>query len=252
MKKKLLTSIALVIISYTNAQVATINENFASPKFSDGALPQNNWTSDKGFPFASIANQTVQLYSLMSANVPIHIVTPELISINSTYVLKFDAGFIAGSASTTATFEYGTTTAPASSGTPLTVFNKVGNITLASGSNTYTVNLPSTSDKYIVFKYIPASNHTAAMLDNVMYGPDLAVNDVKTNIALQFAISNNNIVFGAKGVNTVKIYSATGSLVSEGKVINEKYDVSRLNTGTYFISLTTDNGVVKQSKFIKK
>lgn len=251
MKRKLLSTIALVIIAYANSQVTTINENFASPKFSNGAFPQNGWTSDKGAPYASITAEAVQFYSLFSANVPIHLVTPELVSINASYVLKFDAGFIAGSSSTSGTFEYGTTTTAATSGTALPVFNKVGDATLVTGLTTFTFNIPSTADKFIAFKFTPGANHTAVMLDNVMYGPDLAINDAKTNTSLRFALANNNIVFGAKGVNTVKIYSASGNLVSEGKVTNEKYDVSKLIPGTYFITLITENGVIKQSKFIK-
>src|SRR5690606_39257457 len=71
--------------------VATINEDFEA--FT--AFPENCWISNQVAPMADLGinstsgNQFISLYSFMTANNPIYLVTPELSTIDGNHLLEF-------------------------------------------------------------------------------------------------------------------------------------------------------------------
>ena len=173
MKKLLQFSFVLLLMTTLSGQVSTINETFSPPGFQNGdMLPKNGWTTDKvSGPMALISDGKLLVFPQFSYLIPIHIVTPELTQISGNYILKFDANFLAAPGVAAPTFEVGTSNAPAEVGTDFSGFNKVADFTLTGTSETYSIVLPSTADKYIVFKCIAGTENLMTYIDNVSYEP---------------------------------------------------------------------------------
>lgn len=251
--KKFFTILSIAAVAFMNAQVASIDENFESfptPTTSPrvyGNLPYGGWKSDNVYPKNYISkennNTKIVSYSMMSANVPIHIITPELISTKGN--LKFD-GSIAGMGS-------GVLQIGVSDTGEFDSFTMVQELTLGKAMATNEVNI-SNEAKYIVFKFIPHSAHTAFTLDNVVFQPEsMATTDFQLKSEPVFAVDNvsKRLVFANNNVKNVKIYNSLGALVIDTKV-NGYVNISTLNSGVYFVVSESKSGEIKKSKFIKK
>lgn len=117
------------------------------------------------------------------------------------------------------------------------------------------IEIPSSSDKFIAFKYIPNATHRAFAMDNVIFTPkNLSTSEITNKTTPKFAVDNfrNQIIFADNNIRSVKIFSANGSLISNEKVVQSQVNISKLNSGVYFIIIEENNGNTTKSKFIKK
>ncbi|WP_157676879.1 T9SS type A sorting domain-containing protein [Chryseobacterium sp. T16E-39] len=255
MNIKLLFGALLFSTITATAQVATINENFST--FSGASLPQNNWTSNRPSPYALVSpNNFVQAYSSTDIVNPTYIITPELIIINGTQTLKFDSQISTGSFPGAAgTIQVGTVNSAGDASSFVAITTPVA---LQSTSQTYTYTIPATSAKFIAFKIQPSTIHSAFQIDNVIFAPTstLAISDnLKPDNIIRFAVNTENTALqfvAKKDPKNIQVYSAAGQKVAEGKLNNQRFDISRLQTGIYYIAIQTAEGTITQSKFIKK
>ena len=251
MKAKLFLAASLFAITSINAQLSEINEDFSG--FSQQNFPQNGWTSNRTYPYAYlIPGQYAQSYSLFDAANPTYIITPEIVSPDGTKKIKFDAQVSTGSGGS-GTIQVGLLT----SATDMSTFQSISTVeTLQATATTYTFDVPASSGKYIAFKFQPSTVHAALQVDNVVYGTNLAVNESASNSnTVKFAVSkdNNSLIFATQTVfNNAKVYNSAGQIATEGKIINNLFDITRLKTGVYFIVVEDKNGQSAKSKFIKK
>ncbi|WP_419868187.1 T9SS type A sorting domain-containing protein [Chryseobacterium sp. CT-SW4] len=252
MTTKLFLGTLLCSVISINAQVSTINEDFST--FSGTSFPQNGWTSNRVAPYAYfIANDHPQVYSLFDVTNPTYIITPEILSINGTQTIKFDAQVTTGSAGG-GTIQVGTLSDPADVNTFVAIS---GLETLQTAATQYSYTVPSTTAKYIAFKFQPSTVHAALQVDNVVFGPTatLAVSDVKNvkSTPKHVLTSDNQLQFiGNDAVSSIDIFSAGGSRVMGEKVSSNSVNVSELAKGVYMYKATTKQGQVIQSKFIRK
>ncbi|WP_379963416.1 choice-of-anchor J domain-containing protein [Epilithonimonas sp. UC225_85] len=197
----------------------------------------------------------VQAYSFMFPNVAAYVISPQIVAPDGSTKITFTSAQTTGSAGTGTVqvgLVSGTTTADMTGFTPLGAA-----ITLASTTeNTYTFDVPASAQQYIAFKFIGSIAHAALHVDNVVYGPNLAVveNALNSN-DVKFAVSadNNSLKFTSPStLSSAKIYSAAGQLATEGKITDNTFDITRLKTGIYYILIEGTNGKINKSKFIKK
>ena len=265
MKSKLLLGGLMLMAITANAQVATISENFES--FTTGttaAWPQNGWSKiappgPGPFIYAEngAADKHAQFYSLMAANTPAYLITPQIVAPDGTKSLKFTYAMTAGSAGT-GTLEVGLVSAATTAGT--STFTSISPVyTLNSATEqTVTISVPASTNQYIAFKFIGAVQHTALLLDDVIYNTPatLAVSDnTKLKNQVKFAVNSQNtaLQFVTKeDLKKIQIYSAAGQKVAEGKLDNNSFGINTLQSGVYFIIAETAGGTVSKSKFIKK
>jgi hypothetical protein len=55
-----------------------------------------------------------------------------------------------------------------------------------------------------------------------------------------------------KELKKIEIYSAAGQKTAEGQLKGQRFDISGLQTGVYYMLVETAEGSVVKSKFIKK
>lgn len=251
--KNILLSCSLLGMFFANAQVASLNENFEDADTSTNTgfgpyapLPYNNWTSNATYPkaYIGVSNNNKQLsgYSFFDAYSPIFFITPELVSVEGT--LKFVFGGRSGS------LQIGTI----ANNNNLDSFTLVKEYNVGSSQNVE-IEIPSSSDKFIAFKYIPNATHRAFAMDNVIFTPkNLSTSEITNKTTPKFAVDNfrNQIIFANNNIRSVKIFSANGSLISNEKVVQSQVNISKLNSGVYFIIIEENNGNTTKSKFIKK
>lgn len=247
--KNILLSCSLLGMFFANAQVATIEEDFSS--FSSQAFPQNGWNKSDLPEFTRFEpNQYIRTYSLFGTD-PVYIITPELISIDGIKSLKFETwGTSIGDV------QIGVTSDPNTANIAKN-FKPVSQLYPISTSthNTYEVKIPKSDAKYIVFKLMPAGPHTSLRLDNIYYKEhSLSTSEITNKSTPKFAVDNtkNKIIFADNNIQSIKIFSANGSLISNEKVLQNQVNISKLNSGVYFIILEDNNGNITKSKFIKK
>jgi len=258
MKKILSLGIALLGFLQANAQLSAINENFNS--FS--GIPENGWTgkfsSMAGTPppmflIAGDEDRAIQTYAGGVPNADIYLISPEIVAPDGSKTLSFQAAKSEGSAGN-GTIEAGLVSDP----NDMSTFVSLGTATSLSSEDyqNITVNVPSSTSTYIVFKFHSVAPHTAMQIDNVVYGSAMAVSEINASSDIKFAITSDNstIQFISKNytVNGVQIYSANGQKITNGKVNNNTFNISTLKTGIYFIVIETTNGAVVKSKFLKK
>lgn len=262
--KLLFTALAFSAVT-ANAQVTTLNETFESFTIgTSAAWPQNGWSKvvpPGAGPFIYADGTTdkhAQFYTLMAPNTPGYLITPQIVTPDGTRSVKFTYAMTAGSAGT-GTLEVGLVSAATTAGTA--AFTSISPVyTLNSATEqTVTITVPASTNQYIAFKFIGAAQHAALQVDNVIYNTTstLAVSDsnIKSKEYIKFAVNSQNTALqfvGKVQPKNVEIYSAVGQQVAAGKVNNNTFDITTLQSGVYFILIeTTDNKAVK-SKFIKK
>lgn len=145
--------------------------------------------------------------------------------------------------------------------TDMATFTSLGSpITLALGSTTpqtITLDVPTSTSQYIAWRFVGAATHSAAYVDDVIYDifSVLGTSETKSNNnGLNFAINaDNELQFvGKSDVKSIKVYSASGNLVTQGAVNNNRFNISTLATGVYIFVSEDNKGEVTKSKFIKK
>lgn len=262
MKAKLLLAASLFAV-VANAQLTTINENFNNFTAGNATFPQNGWSAilpTSPFPpspmmlvvAADASNKVIQAYPGSSSNLPLYLITPQIVAPAGDKAISFDADLVASSPGT-ATIQIGVS----SSATDMTTFTAVGSpvpVTSFTASN-IKVNVPSSAGSYLVIRVTPTAAHTAVQIDNVVYNTNLAVSENAFNSNIKFAVStdNNSLKFvSSTALSSAKVYSAAGQIAAEGKIVNDTFSISRLKTGVYFIVIEDANGQSTKSKFIKK
>jgi len=247
------------------AAVATIDEDFTD--FVTGALPQNCWTSSNSFPMVTVdaddeagIEKSLTIYSFMSANTPIYIVSPEVSTIDGNHKLSFTANLQSASMpGGTASLQIGTLTDPAD----YTTFVAYGNPNTLTTSETPTlyenIVIPASgTQKHIAFQIITSVNHVASTIDNVIWESVTAgVGTVKNNTFSIYPNPTTNksvtLNYNMTDNGYVSVYALTGAKVYEtavtgtGKTIN----LSSLSAGMYVVKLTTGNGTASQKLVIQ-
>lgn len=249
-------------VVYEAPAVGTINENFNSfVAATSTGLPQNGWNKVIANSAINVyiapnnGSNTAQFYASGSTGTPSYLVAPKIIAPNGTKKLQFTVGTSSNSGGSS-TIEAGMV----SSLTDMTTFTSLGTpATIAVGSSpqTFTLDVPTSTKQYIVWKFTGAAAHSAAYVDDITYDvlASLGTSDVKNNTnTFKFVINaNNEIQFvGKSNIKSVKVYSASGNLVAQGAANNNRFDVSSLATGVYVFTSEDDNKTVSHSKFIKK
>ncbi|MCX8523777.1 T9SS type A sorting domain-containing protein [Chryseobacterium formosus] len=250
-------------VVYEAPAVGTINENFNAfvPGAPTTSLPQNGWnkvianSAINVYIAANNGSNTAQFYAANSPGTSSYLVAPKIVAPDGSKKLQFTIGASANSTGSS-TIEAGMVT----NLTDMTTFTSLGaptTIAVGSSPQTFVLDVPTSTKQYIVWKFTGAATHSAAYVDNVVYDvlANLGTTNIKANTNIfQFVINaNNEIQFvGKSNVKSVKVYSASGNLVAQGAVNNNRFDVSSLATGVYIFTSEDDNKTVSHSKFIKK
>lgn len=266
MKLKLLLGALLLSAVTINAQLATINENFDGFTAGSNTFPQNGWSAILAAnpapyppsPLMIVAGSTdkvIQAYSGNNTNAPSYLITPQIVAPAGDKTLTFVAAKSTGSGGD-GTIEIGLASNP----TDMSTFVSLG-APVSLTSETYqniSVAVPASASTYLVFKFTPSAAHTALQIDNVVYAPTstLGVSDqLKSTDNIKFAVNSENTslqFITKKDPKNIQVYSATGQKVAEGKLNNQRFDISTLKTGVYYIIIEAAEGSVTKSKFIKK
>lgn len=267
MKLKLLLGTLMFTAFTANAQVATLNENFDGFTAGSTTFPQNGWTIKMAanplpFPPAPLmivttgANKAVQAYSGNNTSEPSYLITPQIVAPTGDKTLTFTATLVSPSPGP-GTVQIGLATNP----TDMSTFVPVGSatsITTIGAIQNFSIPIPASAASYIVFKFTPTSNHVAIQIDDVAYKApsSLGVNDTaNAKESFKFAVSsdNNTLEFITRTEpKNIEVYSAAGQKVAEGKLQGQKFDISELQTGVYYMLVETAEGSGVKSKFIKK
>lgn len=271
MKLKLLLGTLMFTAFTANAQVSSINETFSSFTTGTASLPQNGWSTvipassnpanPSWVPMLTVepgtGNNFVQAYSFFAGSKAFYLVTPQIVAPNGTQTLSFSSALIGGTPGGTGTLEVGLVASPSD----MSTFTPIGttvNLTSSTDATT-TFNVQQSSYQYIAFKFTASTVHVALRMDDVVLtaaSGSLGVSDhVKKKNALQFAVNSENTAlefFTAKAPKNIQIYSTTGQKATEGKLNGQRFDISTLQTGVYYVLIETAEGSVVQSKFIKK
>ena len=228
-------------------QVATIDEDFET--FT--TFPENCWLSNKTSPMAELdsnatsGNHFISLYSFMSANEPIYLVSPELSTIDGNHLLEFD---IVSTNAPLSNIEVGTMT----NNTDFSTFLPVGtsfNPTVATHSSAF---IPaSAGHKYIAIKYIPNGQHQAVSIDNVKWKTTASSPKFDTSKVMVYPNPTSGIINVDSTLNIaqVEIYNATGQKVLT--TTNKEINLQSAANGLYFVTVTTNEGLQGTYKIIK-
>lgn len=260
MKLKLLLATLMFTAFTASAQLPTINENFDS--FNTGIgnpLPQNGWTSvatgQRLYPDAANGNKYLQGYTFFSPNIPFYAITPQITVPDGTKSLSFSVALTTGSGGA-GSIQAGLV----SSNSDMSSFTALGSTVdiTSTTPQTLTYTVPASAQQYIAFKFIGNANHAAILIDNVVYNTSssLGVRDNnKSTGEIKFAVNADQTALEfitKKDPKNIQIYSATGQKAAEGKLKGQKFDISSLHSGVYYMVIETAEGSVVKSKFIKK
>lgn len=261
MKQKLFGALFLCSIA-AQAQVVSINENFDS--FLSGSLlaPQNGWSASvavSALPPAPVIlitellDKSVQSLSGGNSSDPSYLISPEIVPPTVNGTLSFNAS--KGSLSVgNGTVEAGLLTDPADVSTFVSLGAPVA--LTSSAPTTITVDVPPSAGSHIAFKLTPDAALTVLEIDDVSYASVsvLNVSDEKefSQKKVVTDADNANLLFLDEKVKKVKIYSAAGRHIAEGKPVNNRFDIRNLEAGVYYITIENDKGILLKSKFIKR
>ncbi|MCS3532248.1 T9SS-dependent choice-of-anchor J family protein [Chryseobacterium sp. JUb7] len=271
MNLKLLLGTLMLTAVTANAQVATINENFDNFTAGNTTFPQNGWSAVVASPTNSFPpvpprmivaadtnsnNKYIQSYAGNNPSDPSYLITPQIVVPAGDKTLSFAATAVDPYTSP-ATIQIGVASNPAD----MSTFVAVGSPITITGPGTIqniNVPIPASNGSYLVFKFTPTIAHTAIQIDNVVYNTTstLGISDAtKSKEEIKFAVNSDNTALqfiAKKDPKNVQVYSALGQKVSEGKLSDQKFDISALQAGVYFILIETAEGTAVKSKFIKK
>lgn len=270
MKLKLLLGAFIFSAISTSAQLSSINENFSTFTTGTGSLPQKSWSTvippatnpatPTFVPMLTVepgtGNNFVQAYSFFAGNKAFYLITPQIVAPNGTQTLSFSSALIGGTPGGTGTLEVGLVASP----TDMSTFTPVGSVVNLTSSTDATTGftVQSSTYQYIAFKFTATVNHVALRMDDVVLtaAGALGVSDqVKSKDQLKFAVNSDNtaLEFVTKSEpKNIEIYSAAGQKAAEGKLKGQKFDISGLHSGVYYMLIETAEGTAVKSKFIKK
>lgn len=258
------TATLLDNVVYDTPALGTINENFNSFTLGAGAIPQNGWNKvintvpHNVYTLANNGSTTIQFYAGGVAGATAYLISPKIVAPDGTKKLRFTTN-ITSSSTGNATIEVGMVSG--TTATDMATFTSLGSpITLTAGSTTpqtITLDVPTSTSQYIAWRFVGAATHSAAYVDDVIYDvlAVLGTSEAKSNTnSLNFAINaDNELQFvGKSDVKSIKVYAASGNLVAQGAVTNNRFSISTLATGVYIFVSEDNKGAVAQSKFIKK
>lgn len=258
MKRILLLGSIIGFSALSQAQLASINENFDSFVVSTPSFPQNNWTMNVPVAFQNLMmvineegnNKFVQAYAFTQVNVPHYLISPQIVAPNGTKTLSFEASKVTQSGFM-GTIEVGLVTSPTDMGS-FTSFGPATSLQTTT-PQTFTYTVPNSSQQYIAFKFVGQNSHASTKLDNVTYGTNLSLSDVKKSSQLAFAVSGNELKFvGKTSVKELNLYDSTGRMVKIEKNGNNVFNISSLASGVYLFETKNEDGSHLKSKFIKK
>lgn len=268
MKLKLLLG-ALVCTAFSaNAQVANINENFNNFTVGNTTFPQFGWSAIVApitgeFPpvpprmiVAGDSNRFIQSYAGNNATGTSYLISPQIETPAGNKTLTFDTTLVSPSPGP-GSIQIGVASNPADMSTFVPVGNPVNVTTIGTVQNV-SVNIPASTGSYLVFKFTPTATHVAIQVDNVVYSntASLGVSDShKSTENFRFALNSDQSALEfivKKDPKNIEIYSATGQKAAEGKLNGQRFDISTLQTGVYYMNVETAEGKLIQSKFIKK
>jgi hypothetical protein len=268
MKLKLLLGTLMFTALTANAQVSNINENFNNFTAGNTTFPQFGWSAIVApitgeFPpvpprmiVAGDSNRFVQSYAGNNATGSSYLISPQIETPTGNKTLTFDTTLVSPSPGP-GSIQIGVASNPADMSTFVPVGSPINVATIGTVQN-ISVNIPASTGSYIVFKFTPTATHVAIQVDNVVYNTtaSLGVNDHnKVTENIRFALNSDQTALefiSKKDLKNVLIYSAAGQKAAEGKPNGQKFDISTLQTGVYYMNIETAEGKLIQSKFIKK
>lgn len=269
MKLKLLLGAFILTAISAKAQLPSINENFDAFTVNEGqeSLPQNGWTKVMPALDPSVApvltveapgaaDKYIQAYSLTSPNTPFYLVSPQIVAPAGGQTISVTTLRIGGVPGGKGSLEIGLVTSP----TDMSTFTSLGEAIVMSTSTPVvtTLNVPASTKQYIAFKFSATSVHQALRMDNVVLtsAGSLGVSDAaKSKEDIKFAVTSDNTALQfvtRKDPKNIEIYSASGQKAAEGKLNGQRFNISELHTGVYYMLIETTEGSVIKSKFIKK
>ncbi|WPO89649.1 choice-of-anchor J domain-containing protein [Chryseobacterium sp. HR92] len=268
MKLKLLLGTLMFTALAANAQVSNINENFNNFTAGNTTFPQFGWSAIVApitgeFPpvpprmiVAGDSNRFVQSYAGNNATGSSYLISPQVETPTGNKTLTFDTTLVSPSPGP-GSIQIGVASNPADMSTFVPVGSPINVATIGTVQN-ISVNIPASTGSYIVFKFTPTATHVAIQVDNVVYNTtaSLGVNDHnKVTENIRYALNSDQTALefiSKKDLKNVIIYSAAGQKATEGKPNGQKFDISTLQTGVYYMNIETAEGKLIQSKFIKK
>lgn len=268
MKLQLLLGALMFTALTANAQVSNINENFNNFTAGNTTFPQFGWSAIVApitgeFPpvpprmiVAGDSNRFVQSYAGNNATGSSYLITPQIETPTGNKTLTFDTTLVSPSPGP-GSIQIGVASTPADMSTFVPVGSPI-NVSVIGTVQNISVNIPASTGSYIVFKFTPTATHVAIQVDNVVYNTtaSLGVSDNnKSTENFRFALNSDQsaIEFIAKkDPKNIQIYSAAGQKAAEGKLNGQRFDISTLQTGVYYMNIETAEGKFIQSKFIKK
>lgn len=268
MKLKLLLGTLMFTALTANAQVSNINENFNNFTAGNTTFPQFGWSAIVApitgeFPpvpprmiVAGDSNRFVQSYAGNNATGSSYLISPQVETPTGNKTLTFDTTLVSPSPGP-GSIQIGVASNPADMSTFVPVGSPINVSTIGTVQN-ISVNIPASTGSYIVFKFTPTATHVAIQVDNVVYNTtaSLGVNDHnKVTENIKFALNSDQTALefiSKKDLKNILIYSAAGQKTIEGKPTGQKFDISTLQTGVYYMNIETSEGKTIQTKFIKK
>jgi len=268
MKLQLLLGALMFTALTANAQVSNINENFNNFTAGNTTFPQFGWSAIVApitgeFPpvpprmiVAGDSNRFIQSYAGNNATGSSYLITPQIETPTGNKTLTFDTTLVSPSPGP-GTIQVGVASNPADMSTFVPVGSPI-NVSVIGTVQNISVNIPASTGSYIAFKFTPTATHVAIQVDNVVYNTtaSLGVSDhSKSTENFRFALNSDQsaIEFIAKkDPKNIQIYSAAGQKAAEGKLNGQRFDISTLQTGVYYMNIETAEGKLIQSKFIKK
>lgn len=172
MKRTLFLSALIGFYSFSQAQLASINENFDSFAITTPGFPQNGWMMKAPNNLMVLINEDgtnkfVQGYASTQTNVPHYLISPQIVAPDGTKTLSFEASKFTQSGFM-GTIEAGLVSNP----NDMATFTSLGSaVTLqTTASQTFTYLVPASSSQYIAFKFVGLNAHASTRLDNISYG----------------------------------------------------------------------------------
>ncbi|WP_241330839.1 T9SS-dependent choice-of-anchor J family protein [Chryseobacterium arthrosphaerae] len=268
MKLKLLLGTLLFTALSANAQVSAINENFDNFTAGNTTFPQSGWSAivapmtgamppvSPRMIVAGDSNKFIQSYAGNNATGSSYLISPQIETPTGNKTLTFDTTLVSPSPGP-GSIQVGVASNPADMSTFVAVGNPVNVTTIGTVQN-ISMNIPASAGSYIVFKFTPTATHVAIQLDNVVYSTtaSLGVSDShKAAENFRFALNSDQTALefaSKKDLKNIRIYSSAGQKAAEGKPHGQRFDISTLQTGVYYMNIETADGKTVQSRFIKK
>lgn len=246
--------------------VATLDENFndftvAGEDESPIIVAENCWSTSSTGPIVytdvndDATNTFVTFYANNSADTAGYLVSPELIAIDGTRTLSFDASALPSIPGTVTTVQIGTL----ATATDFANFHAIGEATtLVNTGNTFTnVAIPTTTDKFIAFKFTSSFAHGAGTIDNIKYDTTVSREDFnKTSFSVYpnpTADKNVTISHNIDAKGTVSVYTLTGALVSNSELStgSQNLNLSSLSAGMYIVKIEAGNQTATQKLIVQ-